>query len=67
MDKKTEEELKEIIKERTRWRHFWQIVKRKYIWIPLFLILLYLKESPPIQLPIIDDVIKIISRAGGLH
>lgn len=67
MDKKTEDELKEFVKEKTKWKHFFEILRRKYIWVPLTLVIVYLKESQPLHIPIIDDVIKILSRLGGFH
>lgn len=63
MDKKTEDELKEMAEERIKWKHFFEILTRKYVLIPVLLIGVGLLESPPI--PILNNILKFLKKLGG--
>lgn len=65
MKKKTEKELEEIVKERTKWRHFFEILKRKYVFIPLIILLVYLIDNPDIT--IVTWALKFFKRIAGIH
>lgn len=60
LDKDEEQELKAFIKERHKWKHFFEILRRWYIWVPLVTTMLYLKESPPLHIPIVDQLLQIV-------
>lgn len=43
-----EKELEEIHIDLIRWKHFFYILSRPYVWIPFSSFMLYLAESKPI-------------------
>lgn len=67
MKKDDEQELQEFLKERKKWKHFFEILSRKYIWIPVVILIIYLKEAPPLHWPIVDSFLKILSRSGRFN
>ncbi len=65
--KKDEEELHEMVNNYVRWKHFLQTLRKPYIWVPLIIIIVYLKESHPIHIPIIDHILKLIAFKAGVR
>lgn len=66
LNKEEEREFRKLMDERTKWRHFFEILRRWYICVPLVVVIVYLKESPPLHIPIVDQIIKGVARVFGV-
>lgn len=55
---KEEKQIREILEERIKWAYFFDILSRKYVWIPLAIVALYLIDNPNIS--IIKSLISLI-------
>lgn len=60
-----EKEIKKIIEEKKKWENFFEILSRKYIFIPLIIVLVWVVDSPHIN--IVGLVLKLIRRIAGIH
>lgn len=63
--KKLNNNIEEIVKERRKWRHFFEILSRKYIYIPLIILFVYLIDNPDVT--ILSWLIKFFKRIAGIH
>jgi len=59
MNKK--DEINSFLTERKKWKHFFEILSRRYIYIPLIIVFFYLIDDPNI------NILKFLKRLAGLH
>jgi len=64
MDKKSEDEIKIILKEHRKWKNFFDILSRRYVYVPLIVILIYLIDDSNIN--IVGAFIKFIKQIAGI-
>ena len=58
---KYDKDIKEIVEEKKKWQHFFEILSRKYIYIPGIIVALYLIDNPDI------NILKFLRRLAGVH
>ena len=66
MNDEEETQVKEIITERVKWMHFFEIARRKYIWIPILMLILYLYFDDP-KMNIFTLITRYFTRLAGVQ
>lgn len=48
--KNKKDRIDELLEERQKWKHFFEILSRKYVYIPSLLIIVYLIDNPKVNI-----------------
>lgn len=50
LKKKRDEEIDKFLEERRKWKSFFEILSRKYVYIPIAILIFYLIDDPRINI-----------------
>ena len=64
LDKEQLEKVRDLLSEKEKWKHFFEILCRKYVYIPSIIVLVYIIDNPDIN--IVGYVLKFLRRMAGV-
>ena len=60
MKKNDKKEIKEFLEERKKWHHFFEIIRRRYVYIPAIILLIYFVDNPDINF--LNGIVKFLKK-----